>query len=341
MFDQRHYVPILKTKAGEAWALQNLDFKVRVQMTPVLEIHRPPKKNDKPPTPMKEHIHEVCASIKDVWGPNPFFLDTEWVNTQHGTAAALTIALEACRVRRLKAIPVVKIGHDELALNVVKSAAENDKRGYMLRLDFEDASAQAAIRGVVDYLGLNKGDLHLLLDYRQQSMNLNEDVPKLPSLKEWMTFTAASAAFPKTISTLPPRTWNEVPRHDWNAWEKSVMEDDLSRKPTFSDYATRCAGPPTSGGDPRVHLRYTKDKNWLVYLDGTLQSGDAPKMRSICRKLIAKPEYDGLGFSKGDSEINRIAHQEKETGAATQWVQWCVNHHLTYVARRIQENSDF
>src|SRR5688572_27987906 len=113
MFDHKHYVPIMKTKAGEAWALFNLDGKLRQQMTPVLEIHKPKKEKDKPAKPMVEHIHDVCELIKVNWGTvYPFFLDTEWVNSQHGTTSALTTAIEACRVRGLKAIPVVRTDYD-------------------------------------------------------------------------------------------------------------------------------------------------------------------------------------------------------------------------------------
>ena len=91
MFDHKHYVPILKTKAGEAWALFNLDGKLREQMTPVLEIHKPKKEKDKPAMPLVEHIHAVCERIKDNWGTAyPFFLDTEWVNSQHGTTSYLS-----------------------------------------------------------------------------------------------------------------------------------------------------------------------------------------------------------------------------------------------------------
>ena len=133
MFDQTIYIPILKTKAGEAWALDHLEFKVKPRITPVFEIHPPPKAKDKPPKPMDEHIREVCAAIKKFWGRNPFFLDTEWVKAKLGTASVLTTALNACRDERLQAIPVVKIDYDEAALDVVKFAAKVDNRGYMLR----------------------------------------------------------------------------------------------------------------------------------------------------------------------------------------------------------------
>jgi hypothetical protein len=351
MFDHKHYLSILKTKAGERWALENVDFPLRTKMTPLLEIHPPKnrkkgeaksnkKKKKKSPETLNEHIQAICASIKDFWGPNPFFLDTEWVNDMHVADSALAVALEACRSNGLKAIPVVRFSLDDKVLDAAKTAIELDNRGCMLRLDPDDFGAQAAINGVLDYLNLHAAEVHLLMDYGKNPMNLADDVKKVPSINDWKTFSAASAAFPKTIKNLPQRTWIKVPRYDWTAWEQAVTRGALPRKPTFGDYATRCSGAPPGGGDPFVHLRYTKDQDWIVLINGTLQSGDADKMPSICRSLIERSDFDGYEFSKGDSAINWIAGQNEDTGGPTEWVQWCANHHLQYVIKQIQSRSD-
>jgi hypothetical protein len=347
MFDHKHYVPILKTKKGEIWSLRKLRSPWRAQMTPLLEMHKPPKPTKgtgQPPKPLEEHIQDVCEAIKQAWGTsNLFFLDTEWINSIRGTSAAVTMSLNACRASGLKPIPVVRINHDNHSLDAIKSAIYIDLRGCMIRVDFEDVNAQIAIRGVLKYLELQKSEMHFLLDYRDHAMNLTEDVPKILSLKEWATFTASSGAFPKTISTLPQKMWVDIPRHDWNTWEQSMTAGELPRKPAFSDYATRYPGAPAEGGDPHVHLRYTQENKWLVYLDGTVQSGDAKNMPSICRRLIGHPGYSGQSFSEGDKEIFSIAYQgdasEELSGGATQWVQWCANHHLTFVAQQLQTHT--
>lgn len=342
-FDHKHYVPILKTKAGELWALANLERQHRTRLTPLLELHRPKKEKDKPPVPLRKHVNNVCDDIAKSWGRMlPFFLDTEWIK-QKNHAAALTAVLGACRAKMLSVIPVVRLGYDTAALDVIKSVIEGSEAGYMLRIDFEDASAHPAIGGVVNHLGLPKGRVHLMLDYREKPMNLGEDVQRLPSILEWKTFSAASAAFPRTIFDLPVKLWNELPRSDWKAWEAAVASGALPRKPTFSDHATRCSGPPPGGGDPKVHLRYTKDSHWFVYSDGRVRDGQSPRMRSICRNLIAKPElFSGREFSQGDREIYRIARTSKEkkkNGGTQGWVQWGVNHHLAFAVTQIQSHS--
>ena len=345
MLKHKHnYVPILKTKAGEMWSLRNLQPTVKAQMTPLLEMHKPDKRKDKTQKPLDKHIEDVCEAIKKACGTsNVFFLDTEWINNIHGTAAAITMSLSTCRAIGLKPIPVVKINYDDQSLQAVKSAIEFDRRGCMLRLDFEDVAAQAAIRGVLECLGLHESDVHLLLDYRENPMNLGEDVQKVTSIQQWGAFTAGSGAFPKTISTLPQKTWVDIPRHDWNTWEQSTKGGALPRNPTFSDYATRCPGAPPGGGDPHVHLRYTTERKWLLHLDGTLHDGKAENMPWICRQLIGHTEFNGREFSEGDKEIHGIAYQgevaKEETGGTTQWVQWGVNHHLTFVVRQLQSHA--
>lgn len=341
MFDQQHYVPILKPKAGEIWALKTLRLPWRSQMTPVFEIHKPTKRKDQPLKPFGQHIKDVCESIKQAWGlSNLFFLDTELINPMQGAEAAITKCLNACRSIGLKAIPVVKINYDQRSLDAVREAVRVDERGCMLRVDSEDVGAQVAIEGVLECLGLRKSQVHFLIDYREHAMSLAKDVARVISVADWITLTSASGAFPKTISTLPQRTWIDLPRHDWNTWKLSLKSGNLPRKPTFSDYASRCPGKPAAGGDPHVHLRYTKESKWLVYLDGTVQDGMAKNMPNICRSLVACGDYDGCTFSQGDREIHNTAFQgdapEEKSGGATQWVQWCVNHHLTFVANQLK-----
>ncbi len=309
----------------------------------MLEIHKPTKRKDQPLKPLGEHIKDVCTSIKQAWGSNIFFLDTEWINPVQGAEATITKCLDSCRSIGLKAIPVVKINYDQRSFDAVREAIRADERGCMLRVDFEDVGAQVAIEGALECLRLRKSQVHLLIDYREHAMRLAEDVARVISVEDWITLTTASGAFPRQIATLPQRAWTDLPRHDWNTWQQSIKSGDLPRKPTFSDYATRSPGKPPGGGDPHVHLRYTKESKWLVYLDGTVQDGMAKNMPPICRELLSLGEYDGCNFSQGDREIHNTAYQgdapKEKPGGSTQWVQWCVNHHLTFTANQIKNGG--
>ena len=50
-------------------------------------------------------------------------------------------------------------------------------------------------------------------------------------------------------------------------------------------------------------------------------------------------EFLGEDFSKGDEEIDRIADDPEETGGPTQWLQWCVSHHIEFVVHQLSHNG--
>jgi hypothetical protein len=101
----------------------------------------------------------------------------------------------------------------------------------------------------------------------------------------------------------------------------------------------RPPGAPADFGDPRVNLRYAVEDHWLVKLGGKHKEGAAPEIHAICDELRSYPGYSGPAFSSGDAEIDRIADTEDETGGPTQWLQWCVSHHLEFVVEQISSSG--
>ena len=74
MFDHRHYVPILKAKAGECWALSNLKSPTRNIITPVIEL----VKHDQKKTTFEDDLTKKIASLYKSWS-RPFFFDVRHV----------------------------------------------------------------------------------------------------------------------------------------------------------------------------------------------------------------------------------------------------------------------
>ena len=56
-FDHKHYVPIMKTKAGEQWALSTLSSAAGQGITPLLEVHQ---------HKTKEHVDHVAEEPEGV-----------------------------------------------------------------------------------------------------------------------------------------------------------------------------------------------------------------------------------------------------------------------------------
>lgn len=60
MFDERHYVPILKWKRGEQVGLELISDTAKEILTPLIEIVPPPYdyNNDRPAKTMDEHLEQ-------------------------------------------------------------------------------------------------------------------------------------------------------------------------------------------------------------------------------------------------------------------------------------------
>src|SRR5438067_1352592 len=103
MFNHKHYVPILKAKTGERWALSFLPPAVKAHLTPVLELHEHDSDD------LDGHADGICDSLSTQWGTDrPLFLDTVLLHDATGDAATITTVFNAARANGLMAVPVVR-----------------------------------------------------------------------------------------------------------------------------------------------------------------------------------------------------------------------------------------
>jgi hypothetical protein len=321
------YVPILKSKAGERWALSNLKPARKSKIHPLVEFHAHGTKA------LSDHAEGVCESFQAAWGVNRwFYVDTIWLHGDSGSPAVIGQVFEAAEAADLQTIPVVRTTYDDASLEQLQDIISVNDRGCMLRITPDTLYTPAIIDSVIDALG------DLLLDYRQHAMTLPANVPNIPHLADWRLFIAASGVFPRSLASLPLHQWHALPRHDWTSWHNGVGSN-IARKPIYSDYTMRPPGPPADFGEPSVNLRYALEDHWLVQMGGKHKDGAAPEMHAMCGELIANADYSGVEFSTGDQEINRTADEDEGPGGPTQWLQWCVSHHMEFVVQQISPDG--
>ena len=323
------YVPILKSKAGERWALSGLRSSTKAKIRPLLEFH--PHKSKL----VGDHVESVCEALQAAWGVNRwFYVDTIWLHGDAGSPAIIGEVFESTNESDLQAVPVVRPTYDDASLEQLQDIITEGDRGYLLRITPETLSTPALIGAVVDALGFPKSKIDLLLDYRQHPMTLDTHIPLVPNLMQWRSLIASSGVFPKSLLSWPLHQWHVLPRHDWLSWQTGIGST-IRRKPIFGDYTMRAPGAPAEFGDPSVNLRYALDDHWLVQMGGKHKDGAAVEMHGIASELVARPEFFGAEYSVGDEEINRVTDDEEGPGGPTQWLQWCVSHHLEHVVQQI------
>jgi hypothetical protein len=323
------YVPILKSKQGERWALSHLTPARKAKIRPLLEFHPPGAKS------LGEHVESVCESLQAAWGVDRrFYVDTIWLNGSSGNPAIIADVFQATENADLRAVPVVRPTYDDASLEQLRAIISENDRGCLLRITPQTLDTPAQIDFVINALDIHREKVDLLLDYRQHAMALANNVQNIPHLADWRLFIAASGVFPVSLANLPLHQWNEIPRYDWSSWQNAI-ENGLQRDPIFSDYTMRPPGAPADFGAPSVNLRYALEDHWRVQMGGKFRDGAAPEIHTMCAQLVASQEYSGAEFSAGDEEIDRVSDDEEGPGGPTQWLQWCVSHHIEFVVEQL------
>jgi hypothetical protein len=298
-------------------------------MRPLLEVHPHRTKSD------SEHLSELCEELQEDWGTDRiFYLDGIWLYGHSGNPSILGSVFTATAAYDLRPIPVIRHTFSQGSLEQAKEIIEEIGRGYMLRVP--PRVSQSAVDEVINGIGIDQSSVDFMVDYRGHGMSLKVDEPQVPYLAKWRRFIAASGTFPRSLSALPLRTWHPVPRICWQTYLDGIR-DGLSRAPIYADYTIRDPGAPPDFGEPSVNLRYAIDDVWQVQLGGKVKEGASGEIHNICAELVSAPYFDGREFSSGDSEIARVADPGPEDGPGnpTQWLQWCVNHHIEKVVEQL------
>jgi Beta protein len=355
MFDSRHYVPIIKSKAGELWALGNIRADSLEITTPLLEILPPRLRKRGPQVEIAKHVDTICKDIRGVWDIRyPIFLDT--LPLDQDAARGLDRFFKMARKQSLRGIPVTSIARSPEYQTVLQQVVATDKEGCMVRLsvkDFRDKTIlQKALDQLLAFTGVKSDQVDILLDYGFRSEGsevlqfLRLHIPQLPYLEEWRTLSVASGSFPKSLLHVTERDkWRELPREEWEAWVMALTSTQpLPRRPAYSDYGIRDPGSPAERGSPSANLRYTCDNYYLVQRGAqVIREHGARQMPEMCRSLVQRKEFSGADFSAGDAEIAELATKadslHTSPGNPQQWTQWGMSHHFEFVASQIRKQD--
>jgi hypothetical protein len=341
-FNHSHYVPILKGKRAEFFALGFLTSKTG--LTPLIEAV--------PSAPAEQTPRRMA----DQW-PNdlPYFIDLLFLDDPDETVtpAPSTHPVRLCfaEVAALAqiAIPVTGLSRSPTYQNAIQQVVAEQGRGLLIRLtpdDFEDAEElEQGLQSLPGFFGLQRDQIDLLLDLGSvvnsssgtiaQMHRANIDL--IPDLDDWRTLTVASSAFPLGLASLTRDEWNPVPRLDWRGWRALfVGTKQPQRLPAYSDYTiSQPALPPEGRATILAQLRYATPETWIIWKGRNAFEYGFDQFFAICASLVQRPEYRGADFSWGDSEIAQKAANVGSCGNAQTWRQIGTSHHLETVLDQI------
>jgi hypothetical protein len=350
MFDDRHYVPILKAKRGEMQALGSISPVTRDNLTPLIEAPYVgvDDANDGAVAPVLAKLPGVLANA---CASSPFFLDLGLVASNTSLAGGshpVTYVFDQLRERELEALPVTDLRRDDDFDDAIGEVVAEDERGLGVRLDAEDFddidAALDEVDELMERLELSPSDIDVVLDFgdiepRQAgALGLVAAglIGPLRHLSEWRTLTLAATSFPR-VADFGPDTANTVPRAEWALWAR-LRGRQLDRIPTFSDYGitgTQTGVPDTAAMfAPSPNLRYSTDDDYIIYKARHPRHGN-DQFRDLCAKLLVRPEYKGAAFSPGDQYISDCANNIDGPGNAAKWIQAGTSHHLAAVTTQL------
>ena len=361
MVDHRHYLPILKGKAGEYDALEHLCAGVKPLLTPIIEV--PPiewKYGDElgvptePKRTIDKHVEQVAENIRKSWGTD-FLVYIDLLHVQKHDSLAdgahpLAHVFDRGRHLHLQAIPVTGIDRPDAYQNAVIRAVERDRRGVCIRLDQQGCRSSTWVgehlRSLVMTLKVGYDQVDVILDIGAITADEVVDlrwmvrslVQDLPCVNELRTLALAATSMPKSVTIdMDPFSVKRIPRAERTLWCGLANDPDLPRVPSFSDYGV--THPDYFDQDPREvrfagKIRYTAENTWVI-VKGRKLEGAGCQFHRLAQMITEQPEFPSRGSGWGDESIAKCAVLEIGPGNQTTWIAYGTNRHLTFVTRQV------
>lgn len=356
--DSTYYVVALQNKPGELDALRHASDEAWERMTPFVHVVGPKSRTQ----PLNAStIRNWTAKLARAVGSHPFYLDvlrldpTFPVATTNGSLPVLQQLFASARKRQLRFVPVAWVGESSAAhRKLVEDAALEDGHGLALRFRMR-AFVPPVGTTLHNYLSeqlttmsadVRKTDLLVDLEYIDPDAELDPGdlaatLKEMLAVGPWRSVVLLGTSIPSMLSCIDEGSIGSLPRREWDLWSR-LARYDLSRLPSFGDYAIQHPRPPHEGGGPgmRANIRYTANGETLVARGqgSIIQEGNA-QYRLLCQQLVARSEFAGRGYSWGDSVIDDCARGLTAPGAQNVWRGAGTSHHLELVTDQLRRRQ--
>jgi len=347
-FGWNHYVPVLRLKPGELWALRYLASDVRESVTPIVEVlpKNLGRNRSNPEGDLDVAVKVICEEIWKVWGDRNFFLDTDNVSDAAIEAHVLATFAADALAEKLLVTPMIALRNSSTKLSAVQRSIGVLNTGCGLRLnrgDLGKPETAGVISELTRKLELTPADIDLIVD-----LGISTGFPpfnyvreNLPQLLEWRSFTVLSGAFPKDLQDRAPGV-HRIPRLDWQHWVSELAVGiNGARSPSFGDYTVQYGNyvEPPDRPNPSASIRYTSDTEWILMRGQGIYNKDGAGNKqwpANALLLSEMPEFCGPAFSEGDRYIANHAGTYQQAGSPGTWIRAAINHHLVFTARQIR-----
>jgi len=328
------YRPMLRSKAGEATALTQLDGTAKARLTPVFHLVLNPPDG-------------FSDAIGAAWAAKPMGLDGTWQSAIVGSATGFMHLFDRVGKAKVNVIPSVDYNADPTYLAAVQKLKGMYAPGLIVKA--KPNQLQHITQWVVAQ-GWNPAEVDLIV-YLTEIGGYDPDMLEpmvtqaiknfIPNPSPWRSITISASAAPKDHSDLAPGR-NNVPRLEWTVW--NAIAKSAPYQIDFADYASShpdLTDPPGYVmGKATVSVRYAIDNYWIM-LKGkptTGKTGQPMRAQYLAHaKTLAKdPAFGGLVVGCwADDRIKQFAGGAPGGGSRSVWAGLAANRHLSLVADRL------
>jgi hypothetical protein len=331
------YVPVLRTKAGEATALSNLPAQSKARLLPIINLTAQP-------------AARFVAQLSAGWSQHPLALDGLYSEGITGSSNAFKAMFKDLGKAKILVIPSVECNAVASYVATVKSLVGNYAPGLVVQATIAQLSGAEAWVTAQGWqpketdLVVNVGHIGAYGDMATFSAFVTQALATgIKSPPQWRTVTLASAAAPKDYSALALGK-TVVKRLDWLLWNH--VHGSLPFPLDYGDYGIShpdlTEAPGVAMTRASVSVRYTVDDDWIIIKGNATTGAHAKPMAqqylAHAKALVKEPQFGGVANCWGDQRIQHIAALTAGSsgiGSRATWVSIGASRHISLVADRL------
>lgn len=347
--NEAYYFPFLKTKRGEAKALQNLTAGIKANIRPFFDVLAL-EGGIAHPSQVQAHLVKQCGMVAIGWkNQGPCYVDLYDVRPEvraEGGVHPLQFVMSSLLALNVNPIPVIGLGRDLAYQLSFRSLMAMEPPAICIRLEQEDLMLHEGLAERIENLvsALDAWDLplHIVADFRGMRGNtanagaadvLYEAMTEIRSLNPACIVFSGSGMV-DSMGVYKRNSINRLPRIDFQAWQSLVVAG--VRDVRYGDYGV--VHPDYVDLDPRVikpsaKIRYATAQEWVI-VKGSSWRDNTSQHRELSQALIAVPGFRG-DDSWGGNYIVSAAAGRPTYGSLETWVTIDQNAHATFTTRSV------
>ncbi len=346
-----NYLPILKWKRGEQFALRNLTNAQWIRLSPLVEL----QSIDSPPdgAALRSSLQEFLKSkvgnevVKSVPDDRFVFVDTSNLFPGYARQGTLLVAVCEYLQRNFSRRILPSVHPAALESLSVLTATQLEflkaQEAVLLRLR-SDQIESSQVGPSIDELaaiGIKKKNIHVLID--QQSLLDRKPAACLASVKPYLdpafaakcaSVTIGGGSFPMFLMGIRQGI-TDIPRVEWKVWE-FLRASRSYHGLRYADYTVTNPAPlPYIDGkvvNPAIAIRYAANGFWRLFKGRGFKSGVSGEYRNLCKLLTKDPIYSGEDFSYGDNRYFLAASGGDKNGIPMTWRRDATSHHIVFTS---------